>query len=111
MKALGCVAQTGLGLPAFVGDESYIEFLHPAAGQSSGTGGGEGLVLPPAAWTRNVPGTTTGRRWPVFFIVPQAMDICAAQRLLPLYEGDGWQWRSAMCTKMSYEQLENADLR
>lgn len=44
VKALECV-RSGIGMPAFVGDESNIEFFIRAAGQSSDTGGGEGLVL------------------------------------------------------------------
>ena len=72
-KALECV-RSGIGMPAFLGDESYINFF---TGQSEGNR----LTLEEArdycatgCVDGNVPGITR-TQVAVFFIIPQAMDI------------------------------------
>lgn len=69
-KALG-VVKSGLGMPAFIGDQSYINFFtggglsEEEARDYCATGCVDGNVV-----------ATTRTQVAVFFIIPQAMDIC-----------------------------------
>ena len=104
VKALECV-RSGIGMPAFVGDESNIEFFIRQPGNH--------LTLEEARdWCctgcvdANVPGITR-TQVACFFIVPQAMDI-ALHNGFCRYTKEMVGKAIGDVTKMSYEQLENA---
>ena len=104
VKALECV-RSGIGMPAFVGDESNIEFFIRQPGNH--------LTLEEARdWCctgcvdANVPGITR-TQVACFFIVPQAMDI-ALHNGFCRYTKEMVGKKIGDVTKMSYEQLENA---
>ncbi len=104
VKALECV-RSGIGMPAFVGDESNIEFFIRQTGNH--------LTLEEARdWCctgcvdANVPGITR-TQVACFFIVPQAMDI-ALHNGFCRYTKEMVGKAIGDVTKMSYEQLENA---
>lgn len=106
MKGIECI-KSGLGLPAFLGDESYINFFHSQSAKNClpieeardycATGCVDGNVQ---ALTRT--------QVAVFFIIPHAMDICMhngynryTQEVMGLQMGD--------VTKMeTFEQFKEA---
>lgn len=104
VKALECV-RSGIGMPAFVGDESNIEFFIRQPGNH--------LTLEEARdWCctgcvdANVPGITR-TQVACFFIVPQAMDI-ALHNGFCRYTKEMVGKEVGDITKMNYEQLEEA---
>ncbi|MDR2909663.1 MAG: hypothetical protein LBU86_07255 [Oscillospiraceae bacterium] len=71
LRAALDVVRTGLGMPAFIGDESYISFF---------TNGGTPIEIArdycaTGCVDGNIPAHTRSQV-AVFFIIPQAMDIC-----------------------------------
>lgn len=74
LKALECV-RSGIGLPAFIGDESFIKFFTDTNQASSLTIEEARDYVPTGCVDGNIPGVTR-TQVATFFVVPQAMDIC-----------------------------------
>ncbi|HIS40121.1 MAG TPA: hypothetical protein IAC12_04670 [Candidatus Aphodovivens avistercoris] len=73
LKALECV-KTGLGMPAFLGDESYINFFHGMSEDNRLSLEDARGYCATGCVDGNVPALTR-TQVAVFFIIPQAMDI------------------------------------
>ena len=73
-KALECV-RSGLGMPAFIGDESYINFFTSQSEGNCLTVEEARDYVATGCVDGNVPGITR-TQVACFFIIPQAMDIC-----------------------------------
>ena len=73
VKALECV-KTGLGMPAFIGDKSYIEFFHGMSETNRLSLEDARGYCATGCVDGNVPALTR-TQVAVFFIIPQAMDI------------------------------------
>ena len=73
LKALECV-RSGLGMPAFLGDESYINFFTRQSDKNRLTLEQARGYCPTGCVDGNVPGLTR-TQVAIFFIIPHAMDI------------------------------------
>ncbi len=73
LKALECV-RSGLGMPAFLGDESYIRFFTRQSESNRLTLEEARGYCPTGCVDGNVPGLTR-TQVAIFFIIPHAMDI------------------------------------
>lgn len=74
LKALECV-RSGIGLPAFLGDESFINFFVNQSETNRLTIEEARGYVPTGCVDGNIPGVTR-TQVATFFVVPQAMDIC-----------------------------------
>jgi formate C-acetyltransferase len=77
LKALDCV-RSGIGLPAFIGDESFINFFVNQSETNHLTIEEARDYVPTGCVDGNIPGITR-TQVATFFVVPQAMDICMHQ--------------------------------
>ncbi len=77
LKALDCV-RSGIGLPAFIGDESFINFFVNRSETNHLTIEEARDYVPTGCVDGNIPGITR-TQVATFFVVPQAMDICMHQ--------------------------------
>ncbi|WP_164473138.1 pyruvate formate lyase family protein [Clostridium sp. E02] len=73
-KALECV-KSGIGLPAFIGDKSFINFFVNQSETNRLTVEEARDYVPTGCVDGNIPGITR-TQVATFFVVPQAMDIC-----------------------------------
>lgn len=73
-KALECV-KSGIGLPAFIGDESFINFFVNQSETNRLSVEEARDYVPTGCVDGNIPGITR-TQVATFFVVPQAMDIC-----------------------------------
>jgi formate C-acetyltransferase len=73
-KALECV-RSGIGLPAFIGDESFINFFVNQSETNRLSVEEARDYVPTGCVDGNIPGVTR-TQVATFFVVPQAMDIC-----------------------------------
>ena len=74
LKALECV-RSGIGMPAFIGDESFINFFTKQSETNRLTIEEARDYVPTGCVDGNIPGLTR-TQVAIFFVVPQAMDIC-----------------------------------
>lgn len=74
LKALECV-RSGIGMPAFIGDESFINFFTKQSKTNRLTIEEARDYVPTGCVDGNIPGLTR-TQVAIFFVVPQAMDIC-----------------------------------
>lgn len=74
LKALECV-RSGIGMPAFIGDESFINFFTKQSETNRLTIEEATDYVPTGCVDGNIPGLTR-TQVAIFFVVPQAMDIC-----------------------------------
>ncbi|WP_394926449.1 pyruvate formate lyase family protein [uncultured Robinsoniella sp.] len=79
LKALECV-KSGIGLPAFLGDESFINFFTSQSKTNKLPVEIARDYCPTGCVDGNIPGITR-TQVATFFIIPQAMDICMHQGL------------------------------
>ena len=74
LKALECV-RSGIGMPAFLGDESFIRFFTDQSEENRLPIEKARNYCPTGCVDGNIPGETR-TQVATFFIIPQAMDIC-----------------------------------
>lgn len=77
IKALDCV-RSGIGMPAFLGDESFINFFTSQSETNRLPVEIARDYCPTGCVDGNIPGITR-TQVATFFIIPQAMDICMHQ--------------------------------
>lgn len=106
LKALDCV-RSGIGLPAFIGDESFINFFVNQSETNHLTIEEARDYVPTGCVDGNIPGITR-TQVATFFVVPQAMDICMHQGFCR-YTKEMVGKSFGDVTKMeTFEEFENA---
>ncbi len=106
IKALECV-KSGIGLPAFLGDDSFINFFTNQSDNNKLTIEEARDYCPTGCVDGNIPGKTR-TQVATFFVIPQAMDICMHEGFCR-YTNEMVGKSFGDVTKMStFEEFKNA---